>query len=370
MKISIPKRFFYEKLSIANHFSMSKISSLPILQGVLLRFSKNLLEIVATDLNDFFYTRLKIENKEEKEFIVDGKKIVEFLSFFSEGNIDVEVEEKKMVISEKKTRGVFEIHSASDFPTLPKTNGKKIVIDEKTIKEKLPLVIFAASKDETRPALSGVNFVVKENIYYIVATDGFRLSLFYEEKKDSIPSMIVSAGLLNEIVRLFKKGEVNLYFSEENKTVKFEIAKDEIIIISRAIEGEFPPFEKVIPKETKTKITLDKDEFLRNIKQVSIFARNQSNIVFFEIKKDGVYLRPKNKEEKGTVVYQEGRTEGEEQKVAFNYKFIIDLLLNLKTKEVIFEMNQPYSPCVFRSPKTEGFLHVVMPIRTEEENFS
>lgn len=368
MKTSIDKNIFLEKLSYANRFSMSKISSLPVLQGVFLRFDKEKLEIISTNLNDFFYSFINVSSKEKREVVVDGKKIVEFLSYVSDPSIEVDVEEKKVIIIGKKSQAVFEVFSAADFPPLPKTTGKKTVFNERIIKEKLPLVIFAAAKDETRPALAGVNFTIKDGQEYIVATDGFRLSLFYSEKKEDFSPMIVSASLLTEITRLYKKGNINLIFSEENKTVSFELEKENILIISRAIEGEFPPFEKVIPKETKTSVVLDREEFLRNIKQISIFARDQSNIVFFDIKKNGIYFRPKNKGEKETRVFQEGKVVGEEQKVAFNYKFIIDFLLNTKTKEIVFEMNQPFSPCLFKSPEIEGFLHVIMPIRVDEES--
>lgn len=367
MRISIDKNIFLEKLSYANRFSMSKISSLPVLQGVFLRFNKEKLEIISTNLNDFFYSYFSVASKEKREIVVDGKKIVEFLSFVLDPKIDVEIEENRMVVNGKKSQGVFEVSSASDFPPLPKTTGKKTVFDEKTIKEKIPLLIFAAAKDENRPVLTGVNFTIKDGQEYMVATDGFRLSLFYGEKKEDFSPMIVSASLLTEITRLYKKGNINLIFSEENKTVSFELEKENILIISRAIEGEFPPFEKVIPKEARTSVVLDREEFLRNIKQISIFARDQSNIVFFDIKKNGIYFRPKNKGEKETHVFQEGKVVGEEQKVAFNYKFIIDFLLNTKTKEIVFEMNQPFSPCLFKSPEIEGFLHVIMPIRVDEE---
>jgi len=363
----IRKDLFQEKLSLASRFSLSKISSIPSLQGGMLKISKNKLEIIATNLNEFFYTQIKTETNEEKKVVVDVKKIVEFLTLLSLEKININIDDKKIVIEANKTKASFNLISAVDFPSLPKADGKESVLDKDFIKEKLPLVLFASAKDEMRPILTGINFLTKEGKRYVVATDGFRLSLISEEKKETFPSIIISANVLTEVLRLIKDNEeIKILFSDEKKIIKLTIG--DIDLYSRIIEGEFPPFEKVIPTDYKTRIVLDWEEFLRNIKMASVFARDYSNIVVFDIKKDGFYIRPKTKEEKGTVIYQEVEFEGEEQKIAFNYKFVLDFLINIKSKQVVFEMSQSNAPGVFKNPDRKDFLHVIMPIRTEEES--
>lgn len=364
---TIQKNLFQEKLSLASRFSLSRTSSISSLQGGMLKISKNELEIIATNLNEFFYTKIKIDANEKKDIVVDIKKIVEFLSFLSSEKININVDDKKLVVESNKTKASFNLISAVDFPSLPKIDGKESQFDKDFIKEKLPLVLFAAAKDEARPILTGVNFLTKEEQRYVVATDGFRLSLISETKKDFFPSIIISAGVLTEVLRLIGDNkEIKILFSDEKKIIKLTVG--DIDISSRAIEGDFPPFEKVIPTDYKTRIVLDREEFLRNIKMVSIFARDYSNIVVFDIKKDGLYLSPKTKNEKGTIIYQEGEFEGEEQQIAFNYKFVLDFLTNAKSKQVVFEMSQPNAPGVFKSQDQKDFLHVIMPIRTEEES--
>lgn len=364
---TIQKDLFQEKLSLASRFSLSKISSIPSLQGGMLKISKNKLEIITTNLNEFFYTQIKIEANKEKKIVVDVKKIVEFLSFLSSEKIDIEIDDKKMIINNNRTKASFNLIPAEDFPSLPKIEGKESRFDKGFIKEKLPLVLFASAKDETRPILTGINFLTKEGQRYVVATDGFRLSLISETEKDLFPSIIISANVLSEILRLVgDEEEIKILFSDEKKIIKLTV--DDINIYSRVIEGDFPPFEKVVPTDYKTRAVLDREEFLRNIKMASVFARDYSNIVVFDIKKDGFYISPRTKDEKGTVVFQEGEVEGEEQKIAFNYKFVLDFLTNIKSKQVIFEMNQPNAPSVFKSPDEKSFIHIIMPIRTEEES--
>jgi DNA polymerase-3 subunit beta len=370
MKFSILKEIIQEKLSFASQFCLSKTSTISSLQGAMIKINKNKMEIITTNLNDFFYTQVKIDSKEKKEIVVDIKKIVEFLSFLPQGKIEIEIQEKKIIIKNDKTQGSFSLLPSADFPSLPKIEGKSFYLSQDFFNKILPMVLFAAAKDESRPVLTGINFLTRENKTYIVATDGFRLSLFTKEKDEKIPPMVVSANLLNQINKLIKdsqKKEIELIFSDENKIIQIGLGDNQTFILSRVIEGEFPPFEKVVPTGYKTRLSLDKEELLRNIKLVSVFARDLSNIVFFEIKEDGLYLKPKIKEKEGTVVYQEGRMEGEEQTIAFNYKFILDFLVNVEGKEVFFEMGQPNTPAVFKSDQHKNLLHIIMPIRTEEE---
>lgn len=370
MRFSVLKEIIQEKFSLASQFCLPKTASVSSLQGAMLRTTKNKLEIITTNLNDFFYTAINIKNTDiEKAVVVDIKKIVEFLAFLSPGKLEIEIKEKKLIIRNNKTQGLFNFFPSADFPSLPKVEGKRFYLTQSFVNEVLPMVLFAAAKDESRPILTGVNFLTKEDKTYIVATDGFRLSLVAKERDLILPSMVVSASLLAEVNKLTKKQDkekIKLVFSQQSKIVKISLEDNQTFILSRVIEGEFPPFEKVIPTGYKTRVILEREELLRNIRLVSVFARDQSNIVFFEIKKDGLYLKPKAKEKEGSVVYQEGEIEGEEQTIAFNYKFILEFLLNVDGKEVIVEINQPNAPAVFKTDQHKDFLHIIMPIRTEE----
>jgi DNA polymerase-3 subunit beta len=364
---TLPKSSFQQKLSLASRFCLTKISSIPSLQGGMLKILKDKLEIITTNLNEFFYTTIKISTNEEKAIVVDVKKIVEFLSFLPSEKISLDINETRLLIENDKTRASFSLIPSADFPPLPKIEGKESQLSKNFIKEKLPLILFAAAKDETRPVLTGINFLTKGGQRQIVATDGFRLSLISQEnEKNSFPSVIISASVLLELLRLVGEDrEIKILFSDEKKIIKLTV--DDIDIYTRPIEGEFPPFEKVIPSEYKTRIVLNREEFLRSIKMTAVFARDYSNIIVFEVKKDGIYLRPRIKEEKETVIFQEGDFEGEPQKIAFNYKFVLDFLINTKGDEVILEITQPNAPAVFKIQDQKDFLHVIMPIRMEEE---
>lgn len=367
MKFTILKDFLEEKLSFASRFTLSKISSVPLLQGALIKIKDNQFEIITTNLNEFFYTSGKLEANGEISIVVDLKKILEFLNFLPSGKIEIEIKENQLIIQNNKTRATFNTVAAADFPTIPQVEGKQQVLKKTFLEKHLPLVLFAAAGDEVRPILTGVNFKKEPDLLYMVATDGFRLSLITEKDKESFSkSIVISARVLNEVLRLLAgKETVGIVISNDEKIIKFSLG--DMDIYTRAIEGDFPPFQRVIPESFKTRITIDKEEFLRNIKLASVFAKELSNIIVFQIKKDGLYMRPRAKKEENTEIYQNIDFEGEEQTISFNYKFILDFLNNISAKKIIFEMMEKNAPGVFKTNENKDFLHVIMPVRTDEE---
>jgi DNA polymerase-3 subunit beta len=363
MEFKIQKELLLKKLQTASKFCLSKTSAIPTLQGGLIVIENNHLSITTTDLNDFFNTSLLIEteNKERKSFVLDIKKIVEFLQFLSASHIQIEITDKAFIIKNEKTVATFDIMSSSDFPSLPQTEGTSVPIKKHFLEKSLPLLLFSVSHDESRPILTGLAFIKKEDKSYMVTTDGFRLSLLEGTGIGNENAISISAHILNEVMSLEADGE--MIISENSKTVSFIVKEDRIV--TRLIEGSFPPFERVIPNSYTTKVVLDREELLKNIKLSSVFARDFSSIIVFDIKSDGIYIKPKVKEEKGTVIYQEGLVEGKEQNISFNFRFVLDFLNNVKTKNIVFELNSSNSPGVFRIEENKNYLHIIMPVRAD-----
>lgn len=366
MKINVQKDLLLEKLSLASKFTSNKLSSLTALQGVLIKGEKNKLHLYATNLTSYIHTTISVPTEEEFEIIIEPKKIVEFMNFLNSGKIDIEIKEKQLLISQDKTKGNFPLMAADEFPFPPEIKNKMQPLNTAFITKNLPLVLFAASSDDTRPALTGVNFIEADDDFVMVATDGFRLSLIKTKKEMEIPSMLVAGDFLEELLRLVKDEKETLFsYLKEEKMICFKAADTQFY--SRLIEGEFPPYERVLPAESKTTVLLNKEDLLRNVKLISVFARDFSNVVVCEFKKDGLYLRPKKDSSAGNSAFQEVEFKGEEQKVAFNYRFVIDLLNNLDVKTLKVEILRPDAPVVFKSDENPNFLHIIMPVRIQEE---
>lgn len=353
-----------DKLSLASRFTSNKLSSLSALQGVYLKQEGKKLHLYSSNLNSFFHTLLSTESEKEGHFVIEPKKLGEFLSFLADVKIELEVKEKQLLVKSEKTSGRFPLMSVEDFPLPPKIEEKEQKIKTEFLTRNLPLVLFSASTDETRPALSGVNFLTNGELV-IVATDGFRLSLVKTKKEKQLPSAIIPAEFLREIVAFIKQEkEIGFIYSAKEKIILFRVGETDFY--SRLIEGEFPPFEKVIPQEKKTTIKLEKEELLRNVKLISVFARDFSYIIILEVKKNGVRFTPKTEQGEDNSSFQEGEIEGEEQKVAFNYKFLLDLLNSVSGKNIIIDILRSDAPVVFRVDNNQDFLHIIMPVRIQE----
>lgn len=364
MKIKLNREELINKFSLASRFTSSKLSSIQTLQGVYFKKQGNKIHLYSSNLSAFFHTTINIEPGKDEEFVLETKKPIEFLSFLTDAKIELEKKDKQILIKSEKTSGAFPLMSATDFPLPPKIEEKKQKIGTKFLTQNLPLILFSASADETRPALSGINLLTNGELV-LVATDGFRLSMVKTKKEKQFPSAIIPAGFLREITHFIKEEkEVDFSYSAVEKVVLFAVGETEFY--SRLIEGEFPPFEKVIPQEKKTTVKLDKEEFLRNIKLISVFARDFSHIIILEINKDGVRFMPKTADAKENSSFQDGEIEGEKQRVAFNYKFLLDFLSVVDTKNIIIEILRSDAPVVFKLENNPDYLHIIMPVRIQE----
>lgn len=365
MQITIGKETFLEILNQAAHFTSNKLSSTTPLHGVYLKALEKKLHIYSTNLNSYFHTSFPVKESPTLSILIEPRRLIEFLTLLPAGDVVFEVSEKSLVVKKDKTKGVFPLIDSKEFPLPPDlSREKKQKIKTDFFLKNLPLVLFAASYDEARPALTGVNFIELDEELTLVATDGFRLSLTKVQGGGKIPNMLIPASFLDEVMRSARGvDEVEMFFSNKEKIVMIKVGESEFY--SRLIDGEFPPFEKVIPQEHKTRATLETDEFLKNVKLASIFAREFSNIIICEFKKDGLYIKPKTDGEEQNTTYQEGVIEGEEQQIAFNFKFVADFLSKAGTKKVIVEVLRSDAPAVFRLEGNDKFLHIIMPVRIQ-----
>lgn len=361
--ISLIKEEFLEKLTLASKFTSSRLVSASVLQGVCLTGEENILHLYSTNLNYYFHTSIKTPGKNAFKVVVEPKKLSEFLSLLPAGKISITVGEKNIVVESGKIKAEFPLLDAKEFPFPPKITGTKQKIKASFLKKNLPTVVFSASSDETRPALTGVNFVADEDALRLVSTDGFRLSLLTLKKEEAFPSMIVPAQFLIEVARLIEGEEVNFSYSPEEKTLVFYVGGHDLY--TRLIEGDYPPYEKVIPSDKKTTAVVDREEFLRNVKLVSIFARDFSNVVVLNIKKGELTVAPKTGESEKNIVSAEAEVDGEPQKIAFNYKFLLDFLTNSSSKKVVLELLRSDAPAVFKSEGADNFIHIIMPVRIQ-----
>ena len=268
MKFEINKDILLDKLNLASRFTSDKITASTTLQGIYIKGDKQTIHIYATNLNMYFHSKLNISHDESFEAVIEPRKIIEFINFLQAGKATVEMKDKQVTISQGKTKGNFPLFVLEEFPT-PPIMEQPDELEAEFLTKKLPLVLFNASSDEARPVLTGINFVVSDEEFLMVSTDGFRLSLVKNQRKGSISSMIIPADFLSEVLKNVKDEKtVKFAYSEAEKIVSFQVRDD--AFYSRLIEGDFPPYERVIPPETHTTITVEKEELMRNVKLICL----------------------------------------------------------------------------------------------------
>lgn len=364
MNITLDRDIFLTKLTTANKFVSDKLNASSALQGVYLSFEEGKIHLYATNLTTYYHTTIQTKVDPENGIIIEPRKIIEFIQLLQPGNIELSISDNQIQIVQQKAKGIFPVISSEEFPLPPELTEEEHTLNNAFLTESLPFILFTASTDDSRPVLTGINFVVSEEELIIVSTDGFRLSLLKEKQKGTFSNMIIPADFLQEIVKNARDaGDVSFVYSQKESIVLFKIEEEQFY--SRLIEGEFPPYERVIPSEKKTTVELRRDDLIRNTKLISIFARDYSNVIVYEFTKNGLVLRPKEEGNKENSTTQEIIFEGEEQSIAFNYRYVLDFLNNVKSDDVVLEILRPDAPVVFRAKGNDQFFHIIMPIRIQ-----
>ncbi len=345
---------------------------LPVLANVLLEARKDGLTLVATNLELGIRVMVGGKIEEEGDITIPAKNLTEFVSSLPAGSVDLSTDGEKMLIKGGKLSATFTGISAMEFPVVPKiesVQGGRIVKIKRAMMEKVAKqVAFAAATDESRPVLTGVVFMSEGNILKITASDGFRLSRRFIEMERGLwlsdKRLILPARTLLEMSRIAaegKKEEIEMAEIAENNQVI--MAYDGIQLTSRILEGNFPDVEKIIPVDTRTKITLDRQEMLRAVKAVGIFARDSSNIIRLRIQDGGMMVEASATQTGESTVELEGEKTGDDGQIAFNYRFVLDFLNSVDSERVTFGMNDSLASGLFGIDGDNELLHLIMPVR-------
>ena len=377
MKVSFLSENISKKISFVGH-AVSSRSQLPVLLNLLLVAKKGNFFISSTDLEIGIEVAVAANIQEEGEITVPAKPFYELLGSVSKGKVTLYTKNNSLFFETDKIKTVFQTIPAEDFPKLYEERGEKIaVFNAKALDSGLPKIVFAASQDSGRPALSGVLIrrEGKDKGFLMVATDGYRLSLekgvglgIPSEKNDS--SFLVPSRLIRELISVRDWGEeIEVYSSGKSNQIIFFL-KDGVLV-GRLIEAEFPNYEKIIPSDFSTRVVTDREDLLRSVKTCSIFAREAANIIKLSLEKGssskaGKIVVSASAPSLGeTSVEVEAVVEGEENEIAFNARYLLEFLGSVDSEKIIFEMTGPLNPGVFKIEGDPNYLHIIMPIRIQ-----
>ncbi len=367
MKVTVLQEELTKALSLASKFVNNK-AQLPILGNILFSTSGTKLYLSATNLEMSLSTSIGAKVDEEGEIAIPSRVVLELVGNLGKGQILLNAKKEKLKIEKDGFFADVLGVNTSDFPFIAKNlEGSLINFPTEEFLDVLSQIIFAVSEDQSRPVLTGVLFIFDKNKLTLVATDGFRLSMRSMSLKENLPEgfsqkIILPKSSLSELVKIAAgTKEISFTYKKEENQVIFEVGDS--IVATRIIEGDFPNFEKIIPKTKNTSINISKEDFLRAVKLSSVFARESSNSIKLVVKNGSVELYAESSSSGREQNIVEVKSEGPEIEIIYNFKFLEDFLNSCKGEDVVVEFTDTTSPGVFRDVTRADFLHLIMPVR-------
>jgi len=363
MKIEVLQEQLLVGLSIVSR-AVATRAQLPVLSHILIEAKSDGLVLSATDLEIGIRVRVLAKVIEGGEATVPAKMFEEFLSSLNPGKVEIKTEKEAIVLSAPGYSGKFQTLSPEEFPAIGEVSRETEIctIEASTLVSAVERVVFASAKDSLRPVLTGVLWEMNKKGVRLVATDGFRLAVeeMAVEVKIEQVSLLVPSRVVQEVVRLASDGEIKIGHLKETNQIYFVVG--ESLVVSQLLAGNFPDYGKILPKEFTTEILVGKGELLQAIKATHIFARDNSNMVKWQVQKGALTLLSNSPERGECRVEVPIKLTGEEIEIIFNAKYVLDYLLIVEGETLSVGMGSKLSPGMIRDIKRESGQYVVMPI--------
>ncbi|MEM9981349.1 MAG: DNA polymerase III subunit beta [Bacteroidota bacterium] len=368
MKFTVSTSQLQKQLTIIGGV-ISNNPIVPILENFLMELENGMLTISASDLQTSMTTQLEVTSSDSGSIAVPAKILTDTLKSLSEQPITIEVDEDSFVVEVHSANGRYKLagENAMDFPKIPaNADGNTINMPTEVLGEAISNTLFAVSSDELRPAMTGVFVELKSEDITFVATDGNRLIRYRRTDVGStyVDSMIIprkALGLLKGALPT-DASEIKIEFSKSNAFFSFNNTR----LICRLIDERFPDYENAIPVNNPNKMIVDKSILLNTLKRIAIYANRTTHLIRLKMAQDELIISAEDLDfsneanEKLPCQYT-----GEEMEIGFNAKFLIEMLSNIRTKEVKFEMSASNRAGLLmpsEMEESEDILMLLMPV--------
>ncbi len=365
MHFICPRETLHQGLQTVQR-AVSTKTTLPILTGILLEAGKDRLRLLATDLELGIECFVPVQTILEGSIVLEGKYLTEIVRRLPDEEVELIFDEEKKMAEIRCAKSVFLVHSmpAADFPSLPENEGDLYLqIEQPTFRQMVKETSFAVALDDTRPFLTGVLLELDENRVRMVATDTSRLALRQipaEQTYQRTQALIPTKTLLEASRLATSSGEEEMKITIGPKHVSFEL--DAIKIVSRLIEGQFPSYQQVIPKQYQTKVQIQRLAFLQAAERASLLGREGTSVIKLQISGEKMTLSA-NVPEVGQAYEEVAITkDGNDAEIAFNARFITDVLRTLDAPEILLELTGVHSPGLVKPASEEEYTYVIMPV--------
>ena len=370
MKLSVMQENLARGLQVVSR-AVSTRSTLPVLNNVLLRTEDGGLKLTATNLEIgmTYWVPGKVDTG--GSMTVPARLLTDIVAGLpANERVDLELQAQETLHIqagrfETRVKGI----DAEEFPAIPTAGERPTTrVPQNVLKQALGEVTFAAATDEARPILTGVLAKFEGDKLTLAAADNYRIAVKTLTVLDPVEetSIVVPARSLHELSRILSDTDepVDIVLSPARNQILFHL--EGIDLVSRLIDGQFPNYQQVLPKGFTTRAVVDRDQLLAAVRLASLIASSSANIVKLHVGKDAeigvtVSAAADVGDNKSDV---EAKVDGDGTTIAFNARYLLDVLTNVDADQFAIELNGPLSPGVFRPVSDSQYVHVVMPVKT------
>jgi DNA polymerase-3 subunit beta len=372
MKASVSQQELAHGLSMVSR-AVSPRSTLPVLANVLIATDEGRIRLSATNLELGISCWIKANIEEDGSITIPARTISDLVGTLPADRVEMTLNDRTQTLNVRCGTNSTDIKGidAQEYPPMPlpeKSGGMELKVAD--MKEMIQQVAFAASSDEARPVLQGVLTQIEGTTITMAATDGFRISVrssTIANPTDKVVSVIIPARAMNELARIATNGDATVSMSvpEGRGQVVFNLKDAELV--SQLIEGNFPDYKVIIPRSYKTHSVISTPNFQKACRQAEIIARDGNNIVRLHIqpKSDGpgiVELSAQSEETGNSEVQIDANIDGDGLLIAFNVRYLREVLDVVKTPSIALETNANNTPATLKPIGDEEFVHVIMPM--------
>ena len=372
MRISTDQETLQRGLSVVSR-AVATRSTLPQTGHVCIATDGERLKLSATNLEIAITNWITATVEDEGAITIPARLLTDFVATLPNEKITLGVaaRSKRAEITGARSETTISGMDADDFPPIPTISDAQVIrLEPSSLREAIEHVVFAAATDDSRPVLTGVHVKIAEDRLTLAAADGFRLAVFHvttAEAPAETVEVIIPARALQELGRLLPDREdpVALEINAARSTALFRLS--DVELTAQLIQGTFPAYDQLIPAQYQTRVILNAGDFLREVRTAAVFARDGSGIVRLESSgpEDGegkLTIRARAEEQGDHEGNMDATIEGEAAKIAFNSRYLQDVLQVLDGRPVALESTGPSNPGVLRPEGSENYIHVIMPM--------
>ncbi len=370
MKFQITKNKFFKCLSHLQGI-VDKKNSLPILSNILIEAKTSQLILSSTDMDISVIESLNCNILEEGSTTINAQIIYDIVRKLDDDS-EIEIisnDGKLLTLRANGSRFSLACLSKEDFPIIEQSNtGASIRINSRALHKLIEKTKFAISNEETRYFLNGLYFNVdqedRKNILTLVGTDGHRLAKFSHELNHdtkNISGVIIPKKTIHELSKLLSEVDIDLEISISANKIIFYI--DNVILISKLIDGSFPDYRRVIPSDNNNIIEIDRAKLLSAVDRVSTIANEKSPVIKFKLLNNILNLNTINNESSTATEDLELNYQGVDIEIGFNSRYIMDIVNNLEDKKISIFLKDNTSPIIAQEKSNSNLVYVLMPMR-------